>query len=316
MPDETSLPITPCEWCSDRIRWDRITIAGKKCFMKRNTEPTEWYANPYDGRIRSEPNTANALRNEKLAIEYVREHTSIPVPNIVFYLDEGDRVYLATEIVEGVDLYDIEDPDDILKVCKQLDAYVKELETHRSSKIRGFGVDVCLPAYIKDLENPYEVQRYVDVGGEPFVLCHGDLHRGNVIVDPETMTIKAVIDWEYAGYYPAIIDPRRYRYDDNDILHLADGSLMPRMLHVKMAQELVKRYRETYAREIEELHPCIELEDGEPVLKMRPPHIEVPDPNKIFIAPQISLNALKMPSEAEETATASASAPDAAQVVA
>ncbi len=34
------------------------------------------------------------------------------------------------------------------------------------------------------------------------MFCHGDLSAHNVIVDPETLKVKAIIDWEYAGFYP------------------------------------------------------------------------------------------------------------------
>jgi len=32
--------------------------------------------------------------------------------------------------------------------------------------------------------------------------CHNDLSTNNVIVDPETLKVNAIIDWEYAGFYP------------------------------------------------------------------------------------------------------------------
>ncbi|EPE35657.1 Protein kinase-like (PK-like) [Glarea lozoyensis ATCC 20868] len=37
---------------------------------------------------------------------------------------------------------------------------------------------------------------------EPYILTHGDLTLGNIMVDPEHNKITEIIDWEYAGYYP------------------------------------------------------------------------------------------------------------------
>jgi hypothetical protein len=37
---------------------------------------------------------------------------------------------------------------------------------------------------------------------EDLVFCHNDLSTHNIIVDPETLKVKAIIDWEYAGFYP------------------------------------------------------------------------------------------------------------------
>jgi aminoglycoside phosphotransferase (APT) family kinase protein len=38
---------------------------------------------------------------------------------------------------------------------------------------------------------------------DEYVFCHNDLSQQNVIVDPDTLKSKAIIDWEYAGFYPA-----------------------------------------------------------------------------------------------------------------
>lgn len=35
-----------------------------------------------------------------------------------------------------------------------------------------------------------------------FVLTHADLNLGNIIVDPDTAEVVAIVDWEHAGYYP------------------------------------------------------------------------------------------------------------------
>ena len=34
------------------------------------------------------------------------------------------------------------------------------------------------------------------------VFCHNDLSAHNIIVDPTTLKINAIVDWEYAGFYP------------------------------------------------------------------------------------------------------------------
>ena len=37
---------------------------------------------------------------------------------------------------------------------------------------------------------------------QDLVFCHNDLSANNVIVDPDTLKIAAIVDWEYAGFYP------------------------------------------------------------------------------------------------------------------
>ncbi|KAG0635233.1 kinase-like domain-containing protein [Tuber brumale] len=34
------------------------------------------------------------------------------------------------------------------------------------------------------------------------VLSHGDFHPGNIMIDPESLEVLAVIDWEFGGWYP------------------------------------------------------------------------------------------------------------------
>lgn len=43
------------------------------------------------------------------------------------------------------------------------------------------------------------------------VFCHNDLSANNVIVDPDTLAIKAIIDWEYAGFYPPEFEAEFFR---------------------------------------------------------------------------------------------------------
>lgn len=36
-----------------------------------------------------------------------------------------------------------------------------------------------------------------------YVFCHNELSQPNVVVDPETLKINAILDWEYVGFFPA-----------------------------------------------------------------------------------------------------------------
>lgn len=53
----------------------------------------------------------------------------------------------------------------------------------------------AIDARIQELRNNFPES-------SPFVLTHGDLNLGNIIVDPDAGKILAIIDWELAGYYP------------------------------------------------------------------------------------------------------------------
>lgn len=61
------------------------------------------------------------------------------------------------------------------------------------------------------------------------VFSHNDPSTYNVVVDPDTLKIKAIIDWEYAGFYPPEFEFAFYKrtgpsvalggeIDDTDVL--------------------------------------------------------------------------------------------------
>lgn len=67
---------------------------------------------------------------------------------------------------------------------------------------------------------PYRIMRHSD--GKPLrmkpretadlVFCHNDLSTHNVIVDPKTLKINAIIDWEYSGFFPPEFEAPFYRW--------------------------------------------------------------------------------------------------------
>jgi thiamine kinase-like enzyme len=46
---------------------------------------------------------------------------------------------------------------------------------------------------------------------EDLVFCHNDFSTHNIIVDPQTLKVKAIIDWEYAGFFPAEFEGMYFR---------------------------------------------------------------------------------------------------------
>lgn len=227
---------------SDQKVYHRIEVLGRKCIIKRNLTPGEFVVSPFTHKVITIPDLANRMRNERSAIEYVRAHTTIPVPEVVLYLDEGDRVYLGTEIVEGMRMDEIKDADDKAKVIAQLDGFVEQLAQLRSPTIRGFAPQPCWPLAItsyREIAAPLEFREDREKG---YPLCHGDLHQGNVIVDRDTMQVKAVIDWEHCGFYPPEIDAPRYRLDRHTVVH-RDGSTTPYIEHGEKAAQTLDRLR-------------------------------------------------------------------------
>ena len=38
---------------------------------------------------------------------------------------------------------------------------------------------------------------------EEHAFCHNDLGQHNIIVDPKTLKIAAILDWEFSGFFPS-----------------------------------------------------------------------------------------------------------------
>jgi thiamine kinase-like enzyme len=87
------------------------------------------------------------------------------------------------------------------KVTKFIEAEVlPELRKLKSNKtgLEGF---VLPPPRI--LEHDHRsVWEPKELPEEEYVFCHGDLSRSNIMLDPETLDVLCIIDWEYGGFFP------------------------------------------------------------------------------------------------------------------
>lgn len=76
-----------------------------------------------------------------------------------------------------------------------------------TSHCRGMDGFVMPPRWLSpDLQPPWTGKRSwstLPLQRPEYVLQHGDLAAHNIIIDPITLQVKALIDWEYAGFYPA-----------------------------------------------------------------------------------------------------------------
>lgn len=59
-----------------------------------------------------------------------------------------------------------------------------------------------IPPYRIMVRSPRPEWKMKSRESEDLVFCHNDFSAHNVIVDPVTLQVRAVIDWEYAGFFP------------------------------------------------------------------------------------------------------------------
>ncbi|KAJ2989003.1 hypothetical protein NUW58_g3688 [Xylaria curta] len=178
-----------------------------KVFIKRQPHEDELGLDIF-GNPAINPYIPDRLRNEAAALQFVAEHTTIPVPKFLNLWEENGLVYLKTAIVEnGVELRHINEsllPTAIKKVTAQLESDIlPQLRRLR----RGFmgspnpELPVIPPRRFWDWKEK-RVWPSMPKDTDEYVLCHTDLDRQNILVDPHTFQIVSIIDWETAGFFP------------------------------------------------------------------------------------------------------------------
>lgn len=171
-------------------------------FIKRSLRPRE-YMTGYRG-LHIPLLGTERLMNEAEALQFVRQHTDIPVPTVYCHFLDDEAYYLITEYVDGINMADLTEEQKLV-VSEELERHRAKLKTLRSSKLGG-------PSGI--MVPPYRVLRLAETekwdlrpaAGDDYVFCHNDLSQQNVIVDPKSLRINAIIDWEYAGFFPPDFD--------------------------------------------------------------------------------------------------------------
>lgn len=178
-------------------------------FVKRNLRPKEWQQNPHTGETHIPRLGRERLLNEAAAMQFIANNTTIPTAKLHACFEDDGAVYLVMEYVEGRGMHELEEEERQV-VEKELENYLQKIHEFRSNVVGGlFGIVVP----------PYRVQQKTDVDDwniEPsktdeYVLCHNDLSQQNVIVYPNSLKIRAIIDWEYAGYWPERFERLFYR---------------------------------------------------------------------------------------------------------
>ena len=171
-----------------------------KSFIKRSLRPREWQVSQFLGTIHVPRQNNERLLNEAAAMQFVSEHTRIPVPVLHCAFTDDNAVYLVMEYVEGVNMADLtEDEKHVVK--QELAKHLESLHNLRSCTLGGVSGLTIPPFRVLDKTfrddwdlRPSETEEYV--------FCHNDLSQHNIIVDPKSLKINAIIDWEYAGFFP------------------------------------------------------------------------------------------------------------------
>lgn len=174
-------------------------------FIKRSLRPSEWQISPFKGTIHVPRLGRERLLNEAAVLSYISQNTNIPVPTLHCSFEDDGAVYLIMEYVEGVTMDHLGDVERKV-VERELEEHLTTLRSLTSTRIGG-PTGLVIPPHRVLSKTPRD-QWKLKLAGEDLVLCHNDLSQQNVIVDPQSLKIRAIIDWEYAGFYPAFFEKK------------------------------------------------------------------------------------------------------------
>jgi aminoglycoside phosphotransferase len=175
-------------------------------FIKRTLRRSEWMYNMTGNLVVPSTTMRYRLENEAACLKYLAS-TDIPIANLQGIFQDDGAVYLMTKYIDGVSMTHLEQEQKNI-VKKELETYRDVLKSLRSKKPGIPGTTFICPQYrvFRDWRkhSVWKVKDDVELeeGEEDFVFCHNDLAQHNVIVDPETLNIKAIIDWEFSGFFP------------------------------------------------------------------------------------------------------------------
>jgi thiamine kinase-like enzyme len=146
--------------------------------------------------------------NEAASLRYIREMINIPVPTVYCDFEDDHAYYLITEYIQGVSM------SELLK--EQKTTVFKEINEHlttlRKLKSRNIGrpSGIVIPPYRVTLSTENDDWLLQPSETDGYVFCHNDLSQQNIIVNPDTLKINAIVDWEYSGFYPDFFEAPFY----------------------------------------------------------------------------------------------------------
>jgi hypothetical protein len=144
------------------------------------------------------------LQNEASTLDFISTKTDIPVPKCLGLFEENGLLHLRTERAAGVPLDELGSDIAVGHVSECLQSSIlPQLRKLQHDTIGSVdpSLPLLLPSRITYRDKRSHWSRKSSISRD-FVFCHNDLAQHNIFVNPETFKITAIIDWEFAGYFP------------------------------------------------------------------------------------------------------------------
>ena len=178
-------------------------------FYKRSLRPDE-YIVTFHGHRFVPPQGYERLQNEAVCLRFIREHTNIPVPDVLEAFDDGGAFVVVTKLLPGVQMCKLSAADQAV-VMKEVETHLETLRSLRSDRTGGPSGIVCPPPKATRWFPKGTIWLSTMPAETELVFCHCDLSQSNILVDPDTLKIQGIVDWEFAGYWPPFFEAPYFR---------------------------------------------------------------------------------------------------------
>ena len=189
------------EWTSQERKYQRSSDG--QTFSK--IEISSWI--DIEGTIQTPWMSRQRLENEHTVLTYIAERTTIPVPKPFQLRDVNGCLTMTTEWIDGKPFDEL---DAQLRSVSYLNNYVQTTVLPQlnalTSQTSGTREGVVLPP--RRLFDKYRHRKWLPRTSEieEYHFTHNDLCQHNFLCDEKTGEVKAVIDWEFAGFYPSFFE--------------------------------------------------------------------------------------------------------------
>jgi aminoglycoside phosphotransferase (APT) family kinase protein len=183
---------------------ERVYYSCKEYFSKRTLAPSE-YLTTLSGTLHVPYLNIERLQNEVACMQFVKSQTDIPTPSLLgfgYSPDIEGSYYLRTARIQGVPMETLSKVQRS-KVAVEVRKHMATLHALKSDFTGGPSGIMCPPNIVsRDYRNDHVPWRPFRPDVEQLVFCHGDLQCSNIMVDPGTLKVVGILDWEFAGFYP------------------------------------------------------------------------------------------------------------------
>lgn len=194
-------------YCTYERLYAKLSIRGRSYFAKLVRVDGSVVSDRY-GHLIIDSSTLR-LRNEDKALNHVHKRTSVPVPRVVWYSVAADNPFIVTEYIDSRLMADLTDPCEIETCLSQVRAFERQLQQYTYPEMASFAGKPIPPSRLclstADFGTAAKWHDIQPKAGYP--LCHGDMTRDNMLVSLHAPQVVAVIDWEYARFYPQQLSP-------------------------------------------------------------------------------------------------------------